>query len=65
MTTLEPQTGVGLRLDAGQRLTVRDPNGGQVSDFFAVATDDIARQDDGPTSVFAHSDNSFLARFGS
>lgn len=40
MTTLEPQTGVGLRLDAGQRLTVRDPNGGQVSDFFAVATDD-------------------------
>ena len=40
MTRLEPQTGVGLRLDAGQRLTVRDPNGGQVSDFFAVATDD-------------------------
>jgi hypothetical protein len=37
---LEPQTGTGFLLEAGQRLTVVDPTGGQVSDLFCVAADD-------------------------
>jgi uncharacterized protein YcgI (DUF1989 family) len=37
---LAPQTGTGFRLSAGQTLTVVDPTGGQVSDFFAVAAAD-------------------------
>ena len=39
-TRLEPQTGTGLTLLAGQTLTVRDPTGGQVSDLFCLAADD-------------------------
>jgi uncharacterized protein len=37
---LERQTGTGLSLQTGDTLTVVDPQGGQVSDFFAVAADD-------------------------
>jgi uncharacterized protein YcgI (DUF1989 family) len=40
LRTLAPQTGTGFRLSAGQTLTVVDPSGGQVSDFFALAADD-------------------------
>ena len=40
MTRLEPQTGTGLLLRTGQTLTVTDPQGGQVSDFFALSADD-------------------------
>ena len=35
-----PQTGTGFLLRAGDRLTVVDPTGGQVSDFFAFSADD-------------------------
>ena len=37
---LTPQTGTGFLLRAGDRLTVVDPTGGQVSDFFAFSADD-------------------------
>ncbi len=40
MTRLSPQTGTGLLMRAGQQLTVIDPEGGQVSDFFALAAED-------------------------
>jgi uncharacterized protein YcgI (DUF1989 family) len=36
-----PQTGTGFLLQTGQTLTVVDPTGGQVSDFFAVAASDL------------------------
>jgi hypothetical protein len=37
---LEPQTGLGLRLERGQVLRVIDPEGEQVSDVVAFASDD-------------------------
>jgi len=37
---LTPQTGTGFVLSAGQTLTVVDPTGGQVSDFFCFNADD-------------------------
>ena len=40
MNRLEPQTGAGFRLRAGDLLTVVDPTGGQVSDFFALSAAD-------------------------
>lgn len=40
MNRLAPQTGTGFALRRGQTLTVVDPEGGQVSDLFAVAADD-------------------------
>ena len=40
MRRLAPQTGTGFLLRAGATLTVVDPTGGQVSDFFAFAADD-------------------------
>ena len=40
MTRLAPQTGTGLVLSAGGSLTVTDPTGGQVSDFFAFSAHD-------------------------
>lgn len=40
MNRLEPQTGTGFVLLAGQTLTVTDPTGGQVSDLFAFSADD-------------------------
>lgn len=40
MRRLAPQTGTGLVLSAGQTLTVVDPTGGQVSDFFAFSAHD-------------------------
>jgi len=40
LTRLAPQTGTAFLLRAGQRLTVVDPTGEQVSDFFAVMDDD-------------------------
>ena len=40
MRRLAPQTGPGLALSAGQTLTVLDPTGGQVSDFFAFSAQD-------------------------
>lgn len=40
MKRLEPQTGTGFLLSAGQSLTVVDPTGGQVSDLFAFSADD-------------------------
>ena len=40
MRRLAPQTGTGLALSAGQTLTVIDPTGSQVSDFFAFSADD-------------------------
>lgn len=40
MTRLSPQTGTGFLMRAGQRLTVSDHEGGQVSDFFALAAVD-------------------------
>lgn len=40
MKRLEPQTGTGFVLEAGQSLTVVDPTGVQVSDLFAFAADD-------------------------
>ena len=36
MNRLDPQTGTGMILRRGQTLTVVDPTGGQVSDFFCV-----------------------------
>ncbi len=39
-TRLSPRTGTGFVLEAGQRLTVVDPFGGQVSDFFAFSASD-------------------------
>lgn len=40
MTRLAPQTGAGFVMRAGQLLSVTDPEGGQVSDFFALSADD-------------------------
>jgi len=40
LTRIAPQTGTAFLLRAGQRLTVVDPTGEQVSDFFAVMDDD-------------------------
>ena len=40
MRRLAPQTGTGLALSAGQTLTVVDPTGSQVSDFFAFSAGD-------------------------
>ena len=40
LTRLAPQTGTAFLLKAGQRLTVVDPTGEQVSDFFAVMDDE-------------------------
>lgn len=40
MRRLAPQTGTGFELAAGQTLTVVDPTGGQVSDFFALSSSD-------------------------
>lgn len=40
MRRLTPQTGIGFELSAGQTLTVVDPLGGQVSDFFAFSAVD-------------------------
>jgi uncharacterized protein YcgI (DUF1989 family) len=40
MRRLSPQTGTGFELVAGQSLTVVDPTGGQVSDFFALSAAD-------------------------
>lgn len=40
MNRLAPQTGTGLVMSAGQTLTVVDPYGAQVSDFFAFAASD-------------------------
>jgi uncharacterized protein YcgI (DUF1989 family) len=37
---LTPQTGTGFVLAAGQTLTVVDPTGGQVSDFFCFSAED-------------------------
>jgi uncharacterized protein YcgI (DUF1989 family) len=37
---LEPQTGTGFLLRAGQQLTVVDPTGGQVSDLFCFNAED-------------------------
>jgi uncharacterized protein YcgI (DUF1989 family) len=41
-TRLTPQTGTAVRLDSGDRLTVLDPCGEQVSDLYLVAADDLA-----------------------
>jgi uncharacterized protein len=40
MNRLQPQTGVGFELRAGDTLVVVDPSGGQVSDLYAVSADD-------------------------
>jgi uncharacterized protein YcgI (DUF1989 family) len=40
MKRLTPQTGTGFVLSVGQTLTVLDPSGHQVSDFFALAAAD-------------------------
>ena len=40
MNRLTPQTGTGFLLPAGQTLTVVDPTGGQVSDFFCFYAQD-------------------------
>ncbi len=40
MNRLAPQTGTGFLLRAGDSLTVVDPTGGQVSDFFALSAHD-------------------------
>jgi len=41
---LEPQTGMGLRLEQGQVLRVIDPEGEQVSDVVAFASEDISER---------------------
>ena len=41
-TRVAPQTGIAVRLDPGDRLTVLDPCGEQVSDLYIVAADDPA-----------------------
>ena len=38
---IAPRSGVGFTLDAGQRLAVIDPEGGQVADLLAFGRDDI------------------------
>lgn len=40
MNRLEPQSGTGFLLRAGELLSVVDPTGGQVSDLFCFAADD-------------------------
>lgn len=40
MNRLQPQTGAGFRMSAGEELLVVDPTGGQVSDLYAVAAAD-------------------------
>jgi len=50
---LAPQTGTGFELPAGATLTVVDPTGGQVSDFFAFAAADHGEWlSSGRTKVF-------------
>lgn len=41
MNRLAPQTGTGITLRAGDLLTVVDPEGGQVSDLYAVNAHDL------------------------
>jgi hypothetical protein len=41
---LEPQTGIGLRLERGQVLRVIDPDGEQVSDVVAFASEDTSER---------------------
>ena len=41
---LEPQTGIGLRLERGQVLRVIDPQGEQVSDVLAFASEDTSER---------------------
>jgi uncharacterized protein YcgI (DUF1989 family) len=41
---LEPQTGMGLRLERGQILRVIDPEGEQVSDVVAFASEDLSER---------------------
>ncbi len=40
MERLSPQTGAGFVMTRGQQLTIVDPTGGQVSDFFALSAQD-------------------------
>ncbi len=40
MNRLQPQTGTGFRMSAGDELLVVDPAGGQVSDLYAVGAPD-------------------------
>ena len=41
MNRIEPRTGVAFELSRGDRLTVRDPDGGQVSDLLAYNAADV------------------------
>ncbi|KZY56292.1 urea carboxylase-associated protein [Erythrobacter sp. HI0063] len=41
MNRIEPRTGVAFELSRGDRLTVRDPDGGQVSDLLAYNASDV------------------------
>ena len=62
-TRLAPQTGAGFLLEAGDVLTVVDPTGGQVSDFFAFAASDHGEWfSSGRTIDYA---NSIYPRLGS
>jgi uncharacterized protein YcgI (DUF1989 family) len=38
---IEPRSGVAFRMEAGQNLTIIDPEGGQVSDLIAYGTEDV------------------------
>lgn len=40
-TEIAPRTGTAFTLEAGERLTVIDPQGGQVADLLAYARDDV------------------------
>lgn len=48
---LEPQTGVGFRLDRGQVLRVIDPEGEQVSDLVAFSRADVSERLSGGRSI--------------
>jgi uncharacterized protein YcgI (DUF1989 family) len=55
MSRLQPQSGVGFELLAGQELTVVDPTGGQVSDLYLVgALDARERLSSGRTVDYAN-----------
>lgn len=41
MNRIEPRTGVAFELSRGDSLTVRDPDGGQVSDLLAYSASDV------------------------
>lgn len=41
-SVLAPQTGTSFSIDAGQILTVHDPNGGQVADLFCFPSNDLS-----------------------